>query len=178
MKLKAKLMDEAMLNRALMRISHEILEKNKGADKLVIIGIRRRGEEIAKRIAANIKKIEGADVPFLELDISFYRDDLTKISDSPVINKKPENFDVEGKRVILADDVLYTGRTVRAAIEAVFSMGRPESISLAVLIDRGHRQLPIRADFVGKNIPTSQEDTVSVKIPPFDKETCVLLYEK
>lgn len=178
MKFKAKLMDEGGVNRALMRISHEILERNKGADDLCILGIRRRGEVIAKRIAQNIELIEGVTLPFGELDISFYRDDLTRISDSPVVKQLELPFSIVGKKVIIADDVLYTGRTVRAAIEAVFSLGRPKAIELAVLIDRGHRELPIRADFVGKSIPTSNFETIKVMMPPFDDLTAVLILER
>ena len=178
MKFKAQLMDEGSVKRALMRISHEILEKNKGADDICIVGIRRRGEEIAKRIAQNIKQIEGVELPFGDLDISFYRDDLTRISDSPIVKQLELPFSIVGKKVILTDEVLYTGRTVRAEIEAVFSLGRPKAIELAVIIDRGHRELPIRADFVGKSIPTSNDETIKVMLPPFDEMTAVMILEK
>ncbi len=178
MKIKAQLMDEGGVRRALVRISHEILERNKGAEDICIIGIRRRGELIAKRIADNIKQIEGVDVPCGDLDIGFYRDDLTKISDQPVVRQTQLPFSIVDKSVILVDDVLYTGRTVRAAIEAIFSLGRPKKIELAVLIDRGHRELPIRADFVGKSIPTSREEMVSVMMPPLDDEIGVIIVEK
>lgn len=171
--MKKQIMDEAALNRAVMRISHEILEKNRGTDGVVIVGIKRRGVYLAQKIQQNIRKIEDAEVPCESLDIHFYRDDLTKEAESPVYNEPTNCFEVTGKKIILVDDVLYTGRTVRAAIEAIFSMGRPSQIQLAILIDRGHRELPFRADYVGKSIPTSREETVSVKIDCVDGETGV-----
>lgn len=174
---KAEIMEESAVKRALIRISHEILEKNKGTDNLCLIGIRRRGEALARIIAENIEKIEGVSVPCGDIDISYYRDDLLKLSDMPVLKKTELPFSVEGKKVVIVDDVLYTGRTARAAIEAVFSVGRPAAIQLAILIDRGHRELPIRADYVGKNIPTSHSELISVHIPPFDSETAVKLME-
>ena len=177
MKLKAQIMDEAALNRALMRISHEIAEKNKGVDNLVLLGIRRRGEPIARRIRENIEKIEGQTLPCGSLDIKFYRDDLSEEYSDPRIRRCDFGFDVNDRDVVLVDDVLYTGRTVRAAIEAVFSCGRPRSIQLAVLVDRGHRELPIRADYVGKNIPTSRVELVEVRLPEFDGETGVFLMD-
>lgn len=177
MKLKAQIMDEAALGRALMRISHEIVEKNKGAENVVLVGIRRRGEPIARRIRENIVKIEGLEPPRGSIDIKFYRDDLTELAESPVVKKAELPFSVTDRDVILVDDVLYTGRTARAAIEAVFTCGRPRSIQFAVLVDRGHRELPIRADFVGKNIPTSRSELVEVRLPEFDNETGVFLME-
>lgn len=177
MKLKAQIMDEAALGRALMRISHEIVEKNKGAENVVLVGIRRRGEPIARRIRENIVKIEGMEPPCGSIDIKFYRDDLTELAESPVVKKAELPFSVTDRDVILVDDVLYTGRTARAAIEAVFTCGRPRSIQFAVLVDRGHRELPIRADFVGKNIPTSRSELVEVRLPEFDNETGVFLME-
>lgn len=177
MKLKAQIMDEAALKRALMRISHEITEKNKGVDNVVLVGIRRRGEPIAQRIRANITKIEGMEVPCGSIDIGFYRDDLSKLSDMPTVRRAELPFDVNDRDVVLTDDVLYTGRTARAAIEAVFSCGRPRSIQFAVLIDRGHREIPIRADYVGKNIPTSHSELIEVRLPEFDGETGVYLME-
>ena len=177
MKLKAQIMDEAALNRALMRISHEIAEKNKGVDNLLLVGIRRRGEPIARRIQANIEEIEGVTVPSGSIDIRFYRDDLTALSESPQVRRTELPFDVTDRDVVLVDDVLYTGRTARAAIEAVFSCGRPRSIQFAVLVDRGHRELPIRADFVGKNIPTSRSELVEVRLPEYDGETGVFLMD-
>lgn len=177
MKLKARLMDEAAMSRALMRISHEITEKNKGVEDVVLIGIRRRGVPISERIRDNIKKIENADLPCGSVDIRFYRDDLTHESEQPVITKADIGADVNDKNVVLVDDVLYTGRTARAAIEAVFTAGRPRSIQFAVLVDRGHRELPIRADYVGKNVPTSRAELIEVRLPEFDGETGVYLME-
>ena len=177
MKLKAQIMDEAAMNRALMRISHEIVEKNKGVDGVVLIGIRRRGEPIARRIRENIRKIEDTELPCGSIDIRFYRDDLTALSEMPQVRKTELPFDVTDKIVILVDDVLYTDRTARAAIEAVFSCGRPRRIQLAVLVDRGHRELPIRADFVGKNLPTSHSELVEVRLPEYDGETGVWLMD-
>lgn len=176
-KLKAKLMDEAAMSRALMRISHEITEKNKGVDDVVLVGIRRRGVPISERIRDNIKKIENIEVPCGNVDIRFYRDDLSHESEQPVIAKAEIGTDVNDKIVVLVDDVLYTGRTARAAIEAVFTAGRPRSIQFAVLVDRGHRELPIRADFVGKNVPTSRTELIEVRLPEFDGETGVYLMD-
>ena len=177
MRAKAQLMDEPAMNRALMRISHEIAEKNKGVDDVVLVGIRRRDEPIAQQIRRNIEKIEGVCVPCGSIDIGFYRDDLRPLSDAPLVRRTELPFAVEDKHVVLIDDVLYTGRTARAAIEAVFSCGRPKSIQFAVLIDRGHRELPIRADFVGKNVPTSHSELVEVRLPSFDGETSVWLMD-
>lgn len=178
MKLKARLLDEAAMGRALMRISHEITEKNKGVDNVVLAGIKRRGEPIAARIRDNILKIENVEVPCGSIDISFYRDDLSKLSDMPVTKPAELGFDVTDKDVILVDDVLYTGRTARAAIEAVFSCGRPRSIQFAVLVDRGHRELPIRADYVGKNVPTSHTELIEVRLPEYDDDMGVYLMER
>lgn len=177
MRLKAQIMDEAALNRALMRISHEIVEKNKGAEGLLLVGIRRRGEPIAQRIRLNIRRIEAVDVPCGSIDIRFYRDDLTAVADMPEVRRTELPFDVTDRDVVLVDDVLYTGRTARAAIEAIFTCGRPRSIQLAVLVDCGHRELPIRADFVGKNIPTSHSELVEVRLPEYDGETGVFLMD-
>lgn len=175
MKLKAELMDEMAVRRALMRITHEILEKNHGTDNLYLVGIKRRGETLAEIIRDNILKIEGTEVPWGSVDIKYYRDDLTKLSDAPLLQKSDLPPDVTGKTVVLIDDVLYTGRTARAGMEAVISAGRPRSIRLAVLIDRGHRELPIRADFVGKNVPSSRTEMIELHIPPFDSDTRVCL---
>lgn len=164
MKEKAKILDKEGLNRAIMRIAHEILEKNKGTDNLCLVGIRTRGVHLAGRLAACIERIEGAKVPLGILDITLYRDDLTLISAHPVVHKTEIGFDINDKTVVLVDDVLYTGRTIRAALDALIDFGRPKSIQLAVLIDRGHRELPVRADYVGKNIPTSQNELVEVKL--------------
>ena len=174
---KATLMDEAAVTRALKRISHEILEKNDGGADLCIIGIKRRGVALANIIADNIYRIEGVRPPTGEIDITFYRDDLTAISADPVIHSAALTVSIVGKKVVLVDDVLYTGRTVRAAMDAIMRFGRAASIQLAVLIDRGHRELPIRGDYVGKNVPTSKSEIIAVKIPPYDDETVAELYE-
>ncbi|MBQ9687150.1 MAG: bifunctional pyr operon transcriptional regulator/uracil phosphoribosyltransferase PyrR [Oscillospiraceae bacterium] len=178
MKQKAQLMDEAALGRALMRISHEITEKNKGVDQVVLVGIRRRGEPIARRIGENIRRIEETDVPVGSIDIRFYRDDLSREADMPRVERAALPFDVTGKDVVLVDDVIYTGRTARAAIEAVFACGRPRTIQLAVLVDRGHRELPIRPDYVGKNVPTARTELIEVRLPAFDGQTGVWLMEQ
>lgn len=175
MRLKAQIMDEAALCRALMRISHEICEKNKGVENVVLAGILRRGKPLAERIRANIEKIEGISVPCGSIDIRYYRDDLSTLSESPLVRCDTLDVDVTDKDVVLCDDVLYTGRTARAAIEAVFRCGRPRSIQFAVLVDRGHRELPIRADYVGKNIPTSRLELVEVRLPEYDGECGVFL---
>lgn len=175
MLLKAKLMDDAAMRRALMRISHEICERNKGVDNVVIVGIKRRGEPIGRIIRENIMKIENVEVPCGCVDISFYRDDLSHISEMPVIKESGLGIDVNDKDVVLVDDVLYTGRTGRAAIEAVFSNGRPRTIQFAVLVDRGHRELPIRADYVGKNVPTSRSEFIEVRLPEYDSDMGVYL---
>lgn len=165
---KALIMDEVALDRALKRIAHEIIEKNKGAKDLALIGIHRRGVPIAKRIAAHIKEFEGVSIDIGTLDITFYRDDLSLLADHPVIKGTDIAFDINKKRVVLCDDVLYTGRTARAALDALMDLGRPNYIQLAVIVDRGHRELPIRADYVGKNIPTSKNEVVSVHVKEFD----------
>ena len=177
MRQKAQILDENAMRRALMRLSHEIVEKNKGAKNLVFIGILRRGKSIAERVCGNVNTIEGISVPCGSIDIKFYRDDLTQLADSPEIREASLPFDVNGRDVALFDDVLYTGRTARAAIEAIFRCGRPRSIQLAVLVDRGHRELPIRADYVGKNLPTARSELVEVRIPEYDGETGVFLME-
>lgn len=177
LKVKARILDEAALGRALMRISHEITERNKGVENVLLVGIRRRGEPIAQRIRDNIEQIEGIRVPCGSVDISYYRDDLRPLAEAPQLRRVELPFDVTGRDVILVDDVLYTGRTARAAIEALFSCGRPNSIQFAVLVDRGHRELPIRADFVGKNLPTSRSELVEVRLPEFDGETGVYLMD-
>ena len=165
---KAVLMDQSGMGRAITRIAHEILEKNRGGEDLVLIGIQRRGVPLAQRIADRILHAEGLEIPVGVLDITFYRDDLSLLSDHPVVHRTSIGFSVDRKKVILVDDVLYTGRTVRAAIEALMDLGRPQSIQLAILVDRGHRELPIRADYVGKNVPTSRMEVVHVKINEVD----------
>lgn len=177
MRQKAQIMDENAMRRALMRLSHEIAEKNRGAQNLVFVGILRRGKPIAERVCENLKTIEGITVPCGSIDIKFYRDDLTRVSESPEIRQASLPFDVNGRDVVLFDDVLYTGRTARAAIEAVFTCGRPKTIQLAVLVDRGHRELPIRADYVGKNLPTARTELVEVRVPEYDGETGVFLMD-
>ena len=177
MKLKANLLDDNAIRRSLIRISHEIIEKNKGVEDIVLIGIKRRGYPLAKRIAENIEKIEGVSVEVGYVDISLYRDDITEIKESPKLNSVDLGVEVKGKKVILVDDVLFTCRTVRAAIEAIIDSGRPLSIQLAVLIDRGHKELPIRADYVGKNIPTSKTEIVAVEINEIDGKNSVKIYE-
>ena len=165
---KALIMDSLALERALKRIAHEIIEKNKGAQDVALIGIHRRGVPIAKRIAAYILEFEGVEVDIGSLDITFYRDDLSLLADHPIIKGTDIAFDINKKTIVLCDDVLYTGRTVRAALDAMMDMGRPNYIQLAVIVDRGHRELPIRADYIGKNIPTSNSEIVEVRVKEFD----------
>lgn len=175
MKIHATVLDEQALSRALIRIAHQITEKNHGCDDIVFVGIKTRGVPLARRIADNIEGFENVNIPVGVLDITLYRDDLSKVNSDPVVNDTDIPFDIVNKTVILVDDVLYTGRTARAAMDAVMNLGRPSSIQLAVLVDRGHRELPIRADFVGKNIPTSKSEIVSVKLPETDDETGVYI---
>ena len=174
---KAILMDGAAMDRSLMRISHEILERNASVADVCLVGIYRRGCVLARQIGENLKHITGAETPLGELDIHLYRDDLKELGDQAAVNSTRMDFDVAGKVVVLVDDVLYTGRTARAAIEAVMDRGRPAAIQLAVLVDRGHRELPIRADFVGKNVPTSRREMVEVRVPEFDGAREVALLE-
>lgn len=178
MKEKARLLDKDTLNRSLMRIAHEILEKNKGTENLCLVGIRNRGVYLAKRLAGFIAQIEKVSIPVGILDITLYRDDLTLIASQPVVHKTEIGFDITGKTIVLVDDVLYTGRTIRAALDALVDLGRPRSIQLAVLVDRGHRELPIRAEYVGKNIPTSQNETVEVHLSEVDGSDEVVIVEK
>lgn len=179
MKLKSVLIDENSFGRTLTRISHEIIEKNGSVDNLCIIGIKTRGVPLAKRLAERICKIEQKEVDVGVLDITLYRDDLTYTNDDmPVVNGSDVPFDISGKNVILVDDVIYTGRTARAALDAIIGFGRPASIQLAVFVDRGHRELPIRADYVGKNIPTSKSEIVHVAVDEIDGKDSVELYEK
>ncbi|MFZ5815553.1 MAG: bifunctional pyr operon transcriptional regulator/uracil phosphoribosyltransferase PyrR [Bacillota bacterium] len=174
---KAMLMDASQMNRALSRIAHEIIERNKGVEHVALVGIRRRGVPLAQRLAQRLKEFEGKEVPVGILDITLYRDDLTELSSVPVIHKSEVNFKLPGRVIILVDDVLYTGRTVRAALDALLDIGRPSVIQLAVLIDRGHRELPIRADYVGKNVPTSRKEVVEVHMTEVDGEDFVALYD-
>ena len=175
MKEKAVLMDEAMMDRALSRVAHEILERNRGIDKLYLVGIQRRGVPLAERIADKIEAIEGHRPPVGILDITFYRDDLSMLAEHPVVNGTDMPFSVNDVKIVLVDDVLYTGRTCRAAIEAIFDLGRPMMIQLAILIDRGHRELPIRADYIGKNVPISRSEIIHVRIKEQDGHDRVVL---
>ena len=177
MKEKAQLMDEKAIGRAITRISHEIIERNKGIEDVVLVGIKTRGVPIADRIGKKIQQIEGASVNTGEVDITLYRDHLKKIDVDPVINGSNVQFSIDDKIVILVDDVLYTGRTVRSALDAIIDIGRPKAIQLAVLVDRGHRELPIRADYVGKNVPTSKGEIISVKLSEIDGEDSVTINE-
>ena len=173
-----KILDQESIRRAILRISHEILEKNKGTEDLCIIGIRTRGVILAERISQAIQQIEAQEVPVGILDITLYRDDLTLVDNQPVVRETQVNFDITGKKVILVDDVLFTGRTIRAALDALIDFGRPACIQLAVLIDRGHRELPIRADFVGKNIPTSVDEDVKVILHENDHQEDAVIVER
>jgi len=174
-KLKASLIDEQAMERTIARLAHEILERNKGAGNIVIVGIRTRGEFVARRIASKIEEVEGVTLKIGTLDITLYRDDLLGKLEQPELKGTEILFDINGKDVILIDDVLYTGRTIRAALDELIDLGRPRSIQLAVLIDRGHRQLPIRADYVGKNVPTSSAESIRVHVREVDGEDAVLL---
>lgn len=177
MELKSVLLDDKAIKRTLTRISHEIIEKNKGVEDLVLIGIRTRGVPIAKRIASLIETFEGVSVEVGSVDITTYRDDLKKPEELKEHNSIEVNCDITGKKIILVDDVLFTGRSVRAAIDAIIDKGRPQMIQLAVLVDRGHRELPIRADYVGKNIPTSRKEDITVQLVEKDGMDLVSLYE-
>ena len=174
---KAEIMDGSAVRRALRRIAHEIVEKQKGAKDIRLIGIQRRGVPLAGILADEIEGIEGFRPEIGSLDITFYRDDLSLLAEQPVVHDTDIPFDVQGARVIIVDDVLYSGRTARAALDAICKRGRPDQVQLAVLIDRGHRELPIRADYVGKNVPTSKSELISLRIPPFDEGLDVSLYE-
>ncbi|HHW02945.1 MAG TPA: bifunctional pyr operon transcriptional regulator/uracil phosphoribosyltransferase PyrR [Thermoanaerobacterales bacterium] len=175
---KAHIMDETAINRALVRISHEIVEKNKGVADVALVGIRRRGVPLARRMASYISSIEGIEIPVGILDITLYRDDLSSLSSQPVVHKTEIPFNISDKKIVLVDDVIYTGRTVRAALDALADIGRARMIQLAVLIDRGHRELPIRPDYVGKNVPTSRDEVVKVKLEEIDGENCVVILKR
>lgn len=178
LKEKTVIMDEVEIRRALTRIAHEIIEQNQGIEGVSLVGIRTRGVPLARRLATKIKEIEGKSIPVGILDITLYRDDLTTVARQPLIGKTDIPFDVTGMRLILVDDVLYTGRTVRAALDGVMDLGRPQRVQVAVLIDRGHRELPIKADYVGKNVPTSRKEVILVKLKEVDGEEKVVIAER
>ena len=177
MNIKAKIIDEVGLERTITRLAHEILEKNKGGENLVVLGMRTRGEFIAQRIHNKLKEIDNSNIPLGVLDVTLYRDDFRTRLKQPEVSVTDITFDISEKDVILVDDVLYTGRTARAALDAIMDLGRPKTIQFCVLVDRGHRELPIRADFVGKNIPTSINEEVKVKLKEIDGEDAVYLIE-
>lgn len=172
---KSTLMDSMAISRALVRIAHEVIERNKGLDDLVVVGIMTRGVPLARRLAEVLTGIEGKAIPLGSLDISHYRDDLSTITEMPSVKSSELDFCVDARRVLLVDDVIFTGRTVRAALDALIDKGRPSSVQLAVLVDRGHRELPIRPDYVGKNLPTSVREHVKVKLVEIDGEDRVVL---
>lgn len=172
---KKTILDADAIRRSLVRISHEIVEKNKGVENVVLVGIRTRGVPLAQRLAEQVAEIEGVKVPVGSLDITLYRDDLSTLAYNPIVKETELDSDINGKTVILVDDVLFTGRTIRCALDALIDMGRPKAIQLAVLVDRGHRELPIRADYVGKNVPTSTSETVDVTLAEIDGEDEVSL---
>lgn len=174
---KAQLMDEKAMARAITRISHEIIEKNKGIEDLVLVGVKTRGIPLAKRVQLKIEEIEGKLLPVGDIDISRYRDDISERRVEGNLSDDNTYFDIDKKTVVLIDDVLYTGRTVRAALDYIIDNGRPKAIQLAVLVDRGHRELPIRADYVGKNVPTSRNEFISVKLAEIDGEDSVTINE-
>lgn len=175
---KAKVLDAEQIEKALVRMAHEVLENNRDVDKIAIVGIRTRGAILALRLAKKMEAIAKKEIPFGALDITLYRDDLTTVAEQPVVHKTEIDFDIHDKIIVLVDDVLYTGRTIRCALDALIDFGRPKSIQLAVLVDRGHRELPIRADYAGKNIPTSQKETVQVRIAESDGADEVVIAEK
>ena len=178
MKFKARIMSSEDIDRALIRLSHQIIEKNNGVNNLCLIGIKTRGVPLAERIAANIKRIENVDVEVGQLDITLYRDDLSKVNIDPIVNSTNIPFSIEKKIVVLVDDVIFTGRTARAALDALMSLGRPAKIQLCELIDRGHIELPIKANYVGKNIPTSLSEVVMVQLAEIDGVSSVVINEK
>lgn len=177
MKIKSNIIDKEGFNRIITRIAHEILEQNKGSRNLVLIGMRTRGEFLARRIREKIKEIDGVELPFGVLDVTLYRDDFRTRLKQPEVSVSDITFDINEKNIIVVDDVLYTGRTVRSALNALMDLGRPSSIQLCILIDRGHRELPIRADYVGKNVPTSLNEEIKVKMEEFDGEDAIYLVE-
>lgn len=174
-KKKAMIMDEAAIGRALARITHEIIERNRGVEEICLLGVKRRGIPLAAKLAENIKRFEGVDVPLGHLDITLHRDDLTEADKQNTAGSCHFPCDIREKTVIIVDDVLYTGRTARAALEAVFANARPRAVQLAVLVDRGHRELPIRPDYVGKNVPTSKNELIAVSVEEIDGENGVYI---
>ncbi len=175
---KATVMDEKGIKQALRRIAHEIIERNKGPENVVLVGVRRRGVPLARRLQSYLSEIENVEIPLGILDITLYRDDLTQRQDQPMVHTTDIPFDLNDRHVVMVDDVLYTGRTTRAAMDALIDLGRPASIQLAVLIDRGHRELPIRADYVGKNVPTSRSELIEVKVKEIDDADSVEILEE
>jgi pyrimidine operon attenuation protein / uracil phosphoribosyltransferase len=173
--MSGKVMEPDDVRRALTRIAHEVLERDKGVTDVVLVGIADRGDDLARRLAQEIRRIEGVEIPVGVLDITFYRDDIGMRAEAPEVHETRIPFDVSGKTVVLVDDVLFTGRTIRSAMDALMDLGRPRKIQLAVLVDRGHRELPIRADFVGKNVPTSRADDVRVLIAEVDGQDGVVV---
>ncbi len=176
-RIKARVMSSEGIRRAIARIAHEILERNGGIENLSIIGIQTRGAFLAERLAGKIEEIEGETVPMGVLDITLYRDDLQTVADQPVVNESRIPFDIQGKVIVLVDDVLFTGRTVRAALDEIIDFGRPKAVQLAVIIDRGHRELPIRADYVGKNVPTADNEIIAVRMIEKDDIDEVVILE-
>jgi len=174
---KAEIIDAEGLRRIITRIAHEIVERNKGTEDLILVGVLRRGVPLAQRIAAKIAEFEKVDVPQGSLDITLYRDDLTTVGPQPIAGGTTMPCELAGKVVVLVDDVLYTGRTVRAAMDAIMDIGRPRTVQLAVIVDRGHRELPVRADYVGKNVPTSKREIIGVRVSEIDQEDCVVIKE-
>jgi pyrimidine operon attenuation protein/uracil phosphoribosyltransferase len=178
MRLKAEIADEMKIQRTLSRMAHQVIEHHQDLSSVCLVGIKTRGIPLAKRITKNIAQFEGTEIPVGELDITLYRDDLTVSSDQPVLSETRIPFSVAHQNIILVDDVIFTGRTARAAMDAVMALGRPAAIQLAVLVDRGHRELPIRADYVGLNMPTSRNEVVAVRLSETDNENSIQLYEK
>ena len=177
MEFKADIMDERAVQRALRRIAHEIIENNRGVEGLTLVGIQRRGVTLARMLRDLIEEVEGVRLPMGVLDITFYRDDLSMLTEHPVVRTTDLPFQVQDAKIVMVDDVLYSGRTARAAMDAICDMGRPALIQLAVMVDRGHRELPIRADYVGKNLPTSKSEMVGVNVPAIDGALSIVLYE-
>jgi Pyrimidine operon attenuation protein/uracil phosphoribosyltransferase len=175
---KAKLMSETDMERAIRRMAHEIVEANKGLDNVVLVGIQRRGVFLAQMIREVLRQFEQTKVPTGELDITLYRDDLTLLHDHPVVHSTSMPLDITGKSIVLVDDVIYTGRTIRAALDALMDLGRPNIVQLAVLVDRGHRELPIAPNYVGKNVPTSREEVVEVRVTAIDGVNEVVICER